>query len=158
MARARPLGRWLAVILALTLAPSIVHAQAAPAPAPPPSPAPAPRRPLVWLGATLFVLPYIASVIGATTGFVHADDMTSARGVLWVPAVGPFLMIGKGSTGGQDALLVLDGLAQVGGLSLFVYGMTIPRGHADEPAKSVEVSIAPLLAPGASGAMLIGEF
>jgi hypothetical protein len=151
-------SRRLPILLAALLAASSVRAETAPGTLPPdPPPAPA-RRPLVWAGATLFMVPYVASVLAATTGYLEPADTTSARGFLWIPAVGPFLMMGKASTAGQDALLVLDGLAQIGGLTLFVYGMTTPRMPGDARPKTGELEVVPMLAGGARGATIVATF
>ena len=120
---------------------------------------PAPS-PLIWTGATLFTLSYIASAVGATTGYDDDAGLTSSRAILWVPVVGPFIQVGSTSSAGWNILLALDGLAQIGGLTLFVYGIaTSPRPTAVRSAPTaLTLSVSPLIAPGASGATLVGTF
>jgi len=145
---------------ALLAAGTSAHAQtsttaAAPGPAPTTETAPHSKT-LVWAGASLFTLTYLASAVGATTAYADDAGTASSRTLLWVPAVGPFIMMGSISGIGWDALLALDGLAQIGGLTLFVYGLASPpaRSAADAP----KVSIAPFAVRGASGAALVGTF
>jgi hypothetical protein len=155
--RARPLF----LLAALALVASAAGAQATPTPAPlsAPPPPPAKAKGLIWGGATLFVLPYLASAIAATTGYADAAGTESARGVLWVPVVGPFIMMGNTGSGAADVLLIFDGLAQLGGLTMFVYGLTAPsKGPRTDTASRVEISIAPLVSRGVSGAMFTGSF
>jgi hypothetical protein len=170
-----------ALLMAMTSAPRTAQAQGnaapasvpapapAPASAPAPAPAPAPasaRAPLpprpaaVWGGASLFALTYVASAFSATTGYTADDGTTSSRAAMWVPLVGPFVTLGSTRPAGEDALLVLDGLAQLGGLTLFVYGLTastpaiVPR----DASGRVTLSIAPLLDRRTAGAGLMGSF
>jgi hypothetical protein len=123
-------------------------------------PASASPRPLIWTGATLFTLSYIASAVGATTGYDDDAGTTSSRAVLWVPVVGPFVWMGSTSSAGWNILLALDGLTQIGGLTLFVYGIaTSPRPTPVRSAPTaLTLSVSPLVAPGASGAALFGTF
>jgi hypothetical protein len=118
------------------------------------------RRGLVAGGASLFVLPYLASAIAATTGYTMDAGTESARGVLWVPAVGPFIMMGSTRSAGLDALLVLDGLAQIGGITLFACGLATPEPviAPNAPAEPPRVSLAPLVTRGGSGLVLMGSF
>ena len=119
-----------------------------------------PRRDLLAIGASLFVLPYMASAIAATTGYPSDASTDSTRTVMWVPAVGPFVMLGSSSSAAADLFLVLDGLAQLGGLSLFVYSLATPRASLlrDEPERAATITIAPVFARGVSGAALVGRF
>jgi hypothetical protein len=138
-------------------APPLPVAAAAPAaPSAKPNPATAwtPRkRLLASVGATTFVLPYLASAIAATTGYPQDDGDTSSRAVLWVPAVGPFIALGDGYDALASFFLVLDGVAQVGGLSLLVYSLVSPSlAHADDDgATRAQVTFAPTMVHGAPG-------
>lgn len=178
---------YFAALLALAAAvlPSVAHgepqssAPAASAEAPSSGDAPAPFAPsphpapaTVWTpqkrffasaGATAFVLPYLASAIAATTGYPQDDSDTSSRAVLWVPAVGPFIALGDGYDALASFFLVLDGVAQIGGLSLFVYGLALPAPtHTDDngpkPAQTTHLSIAPTMVHGAPGGAVAFTF
>jgi len=110
-----------------------------------------PRREasLAQAGASLFALTYLASAFVAATGYESGSGTDTSRATLWIPAVGPFITMGSVKAAGQDALLVLDGLSQVVGVTLFVYGLE---------AKPSAVSVAPSAAHGAPGAALFATF
>jgi hypothetical protein len=158
------LGAVLLVSATCLVGASPAHAQASdftsPAAVSLPSNVPRARSNLVWSGASLFALSYLASSLAATTGYSADDGLSSTRTPLWVPAVGPFVMMGSASSVGAEVLLALDGLAQIGGLTMFIYGLASPKmTHASEGTKtSFVISIAPLLAPGAPGAALVARF
>ncbi len=141
------------------------------APAPfAPSPHPAPttiwtpqKRFFASAGATAFVLPYLASAVAATTGYPQPDGDSTPRGVLWVPAVGPFIALGDGYDALASFFLVLDGVAQIGGLSLFVYGLALPAPtHADDDsskhAQITHVTVTPTMVHGAPGGAVAFTF
>jgi hypothetical protein len=107
------------------------------------------EAPLAQVGASLFALTYLASALVAATGYDSTSGTDTSRAALWIPAVGPFIMLGSVKAAGQDALLVLDGLSQVAGLTLFVYGLE---------SKTLAVSVAPTAARGAPGASLFARF
>ena len=121
------------------------------------------RRARTWLvagGASLFVLPYLASSLVASMGYDSNNGMESARAALWLPVAGPFIQMGHAKAPADEALLLLDGLAQAGGLTLFIYGLAAPRTVLvrDEIETHAKISLAPLVAPGAAGAVLAGTF
>jgi hypothetical protein len=153
---------WAMLATSAVLSSSAARAQEpAAVTSPPPSRVPSgTRKGLVLGGALLFVLPYVASSIAATTGYTTDDGTTSARGFLFIPAVGPFMMMGNTSSAAADVFLVLDGLAQVGGLTMFVYGLTLPKSvlAGGDPANTVQIAITPLLSRGASGATFVAKF
>jgi hypothetical protein len=156
------------VLAVMTSAPPAARAQAPVAPPPPvaasaaPSslPPPRPRTPLVWAGASLFALSYVASAYSATTAYQANDGTTTSRTVMWVPLVGPFILLGSTHAAGNDALLVLDGLAQIGGLTLFVYGLTSTASVAAprEATRSATISLAPLVDRRTAGASVTATF
>ncbi len=114
---------------------------------------------LIWTGATVFSATYIASAIGATTAYDDDASTTTSRGLLWIPAAGPFLLMGSTHGLGWDALLALDGVAQIGGLTVFGFGVALK--HSNPPARAaspVTLSIAPTVSRGVSGASLVGTF
>jgi hypothetical protein len=125
------------------------------------APAPAlhrPRKEIVWAGASIFALSYLASAFSATTGYMADDGTMSARTPLWVPAVGPFVMMGSTSSAAADVVLAIDGLAQIGGLTMFVYGLRAPRAAHVDTQSGPHVSVAPLVAHRVSGATLVLTF
>ncbi len=75
---------------------------------------------LVVSGALSFGLTYLASVI---TGAVTLSS-GSGNAPLFVPVVGPYVTIGTAQASGAGAVwLILDGLAQTGGATIFVYSL-----------------------------------
>src|SRR5580704_14607489 len=68
-----------------------------------------PRReaPLAQVGASLFALTYLASALVAATGYDSTSGTDTSRGALWIPGVGPFIMLGSVKAAGQGTLLVL---------------------------------------------------
>jgi hypothetical protein len=118
------------------------------------------KRLMASAGATAFVLPYMASAIAATTAYPQDDGDTSSRAVLWIPAVGPFIALGDGYDALASFFLVLDGVAQVGGLSLLVYGLVTPApAHVDDnDSTHAQVTFAPTLVHGAPGGAFAVRF
>lgn len=104
---------------------------------------------LAWSGASLFALTYLGSALAATTAYATPSGTDSSRAALWIPAVGPWVMLGSRGSAAQDTLVVLDGVAQAVGLTMFVYGL------ASSP---VAVSVTPSAARGAPGAALLATF
>ena len=159
-----------ALALATCLA-ALATASPAPASAPAPAPTLSPEaqqlekappttgRPIVWIGATVFSLSYIAAALTATTSYTSDSADTTPHGALWIPVVGPFIVMGKSSGAGHEFLLALDGAAQIAGLTLFVYGQTTPKSpqRPDDTAQ-VTVSVAPLVARGGGGASVFAVF
>ncbi len=115
-------------------------------------------RPIVWIGASIFTLSYIATALVATTSYTSDSADTTPHGALWIPVVGPFIDMGKTSGAGHEVLLALDGAAQIAGLTLFVYGQTTPKSPRPDDTPEVTVSVAPLVARGTGGASVIAAF
>jgi hypothetical protein len=151
-------------------APTAAQPANAPAPATrPPATAPATALPdrgrlLVTVGASAFTVIYLASALGATTGYdSDATDRTS-RGALWIPAVGPFIAIGYTRAAGVGVVFALDGVAQIGSIAIFAMGLVTPRPVLVRPAaddsarRGFTVSVDPLVGGGTSGATLFGTF
>jgi hypothetical protein len=168
--RGRACAAGALVLATMTSDPRTAHAQAMVPPATPATPgsvasgalpaAPRARSVPVWGGASLFALSYVASAFSATTGYPADDGTTSSRTVMWVPLVGPFVTLGSTRSAGADALLVLDGLAQIGGLTLFVYGLAsaAPAVSPHDASSHLTLALAPLADPRAPGATLVGTF
>jgi hypothetical protein len=158
----------VAVIAALASVSPRARGQAVPAPSTAvASPAPTPAAPrvrsvLVPGGASLFALTYIASAYSATTSYESDSSKTTSRTAMWVPLVGPFVTLGSTRAAGSALLLVLDGLAQAGGLSLFVYGILSSPPPAAAPRdrpSPVTLSLEPMMVDRRSGgAGVVGTF
>jgi hypothetical protein len=118
------------------------------------------RSALVPIGASFFALPYLASAASAASAYGTDDGTSSSRAALWIPAAGPFIQMGSAGSAGAGVLLALDGLAQVGGLTMLVYGLASPPIFfaPSDDRSTPRISIMPLRAARASGAALFGIF
>jgi hypothetical protein len=81
-------------------------------------------RSLVVAGAVTFGATYLSSFIGAAAVVSAGGSNAGQFGPLFAPVVGPFIAVGTtASTGPGTVWLVLDGLAQTGGVVMFIYGL-----------------------------------
>jgi hypothetical protein len=133
--------------------------------APEAAPSPALRRvlrsskALVAGGGSLFATLYLASALAAADGYDSPDGTSNPRGSLWIPAAGPFIMLGHTTSALADVFLVLDGLGQLGGLTMFVYGIATPKAIlVPADTTTTKVDVVPLVGAGISGAALVGRF
>lgn len=82
------------------------------------------HRGLVIGGAVTFSSAYLLSVLGAVAGATDGAKGPKRFLPLLVPVAGPFITIGTAdSKGAGTSTLVLDGLAQTGGVVLFIVGL-----------------------------------
>jgi hypothetical protein len=110
-------------------------------------------------GASAFALLYFASSLAASSGYNSADGTTDPRGYLWIPVVGPFIVLGHTSSAISDVFLVLDGLGEAGGLAALFYGIASPRTvQVPADTKPAKIDVVPLLGGGRSGAAIVGSF
>ena len=124
------------------------------------------RKGLVVGGAVLFGTTYLLSALIAA---VSTDVCNSNIGpcqsasTLFIPGVGPFIALGpNGGSATGDFFLVLDGLAQIGGLAMFTIGLASPKtvlvrndlGYDSAP----HLSLAPIFGAGRSEVGLVGTF
>jgi hypothetical protein len=82
-----------------------------------------PRLGLVIGGAVLFGVTWLCSAAGG--GIASAAGDTKAD-LMLIPVAGPFALIPSGSATG-DFFLVLDGIAQAGGIAMLVAGLAAPK-------------------------------
>jgi hypothetical protein len=83
------------------------------------------RTGLVVAGAVTFGSLYL---ITALTGALISDVGGGGDGkLLLIPVAGPFCLLGAGAGATADLFLVLDGLAQAGGIAMFIAGLAAPR-------------------------------
>jgi hypothetical protein len=90
------------------------------------------RTGLMVGGAVMFGTLYLISVLVAA----GSQDATSAEGgssnpdaALYIPAIGPFLQMGNTSSATGNVFLAIDGIAQCGGIAMFIYGIASPRTY-----------------------------
>ena len=76
-----------------------------------------PSKALIGTGGAVFATLYLASSLAASDGYDSPDGTSNPRGSLWIPVVGPFIMLGHTTSAISDVFLVLDGLARPGVLT-----------------------------------------
>src|SRR5262249_22310473 len=82
------------------------------------------NRSLVIAGAITFGAPYIVSALVAATVISADSSSGSDLAPLLIPCVGPFVTIATARAEGAGTFwLVLDGVAQTGGVVMFIAGM-----------------------------------
>jgi hypothetical protein len=138
------------------------------------------RKGLVIGGAVLFGSTYLISAFTATAGAANASetcainmDFGSSQDcntgnpltALFIPAVGPFIQMahsGNGAVG--NFWLALDGIAQVGGITMFVVGLASPKtvlvrnDLGSIKKKDFQLSLAPIVSPQRQGMGVVGTF
>jgi hypothetical protein len=88
------------------------------------------RTGLIVGGAVTFGSLYLLSVMGAA--IVHDANQavggsTDNADALFIPAIGPFVEMGKTTTASGNVMNVIDGLAQCSGLVMLYFGLTSPK-------------------------------
>jgi hypothetical protein len=108
----------------------------------------------VTLGAA-YLTTVLTGALAAALGTLTGSRMDA--GPAFVPVLGPFLEMGQDHSGGQRAWAAL-GLAQTAGAIMLVYGLNNRRTILVRNDQLSATSIAPLIAPGASGLSVVGRF
>ncbi len=120
------------------------------------------RKGLVIGGAVTFGVVYLLTALaGAVTSDV--GDVTCGSGcsggtrsakLLLIPVGGPFALVGATGSATADFFLVLDGVAQAGGLAMLIAGLAAPQPIlVRDVAKNVDLKLMPTpMMFGATGA------
>ena len=85
------------------------------------------RRGAVIAGAVVFGSLYLLSTMAAAASSDNHGSSSSSLGALWVPGVGPFIQMASTREATGKYLLAIDGLGQLAGGALFVYGLSSPK-------------------------------
>jgi hypothetical protein len=129
------------------------------------------RKGLVIGGAVLFGTTYLLSALTASVA-ISADSAdcngcsgnSSGLGTLLIPGVGPFVtMAHSGNTALGNFWLAFDGIAQVGGITMFAIGIASPktvlvRNDLGSNSSGFHLALSPIIAPGRQGMGVIGTF
>lgn len=129
------------------------------------------RKGLMIAGGVTFGVTWLASIAAARyrieerdPGFFdRAEDGEDvdwpAEASLMIPVAGPWMALAQldDASGRDKALIAGSGLAQLGGLAMLGVGLFY-EDTVLVKKETVEVSAAPLLAPGVAGAALTGSF
>lgn len=119
------------------------------------------RKGLVIGGAVLFGSTYLLSALSAAliTDASNATGSSSSAGALFIPVVGPFVEIGQVHGDATASLfLVLDGLCQAGGVTMFAIGLASPRTELVRNDFGFNMHFAPIVSKDYSGMGLVGKF
>ena len=120
----------------------------------------------VTLGS-LWVISIIFGAAGASIEQTDEDLNGDTNGitpedwyVLMVPVAGPFIGIATlEPEGAGTAFLILDGVAQAGGLAMLIAGLAARETYIRPvPYGEIDVRVAPVVAPGFAGMGLNGTF
>ncbi|HEX3763363.1 MAG TPA: hypothetical protein VHW23_31930 [Kofleriaceae bacterium] len=109
----------------------------------------------VTLGATYLCTAFVGALAEAVD---NVDRNNTNVAPVYVPVVGPFLEIGETDSSFARFWLTVSGLGQTAGAIMLVYGLTSPRTTLVRNDQLIVTSIAPLVAPGASGLSVVGRF
>lgn len=82
------------------------------------------RKGLVIGGAVTFGVLYLLSAI---SGAIASDSGAKDGRLLFIPVAGPFTLLGSGTPATAAVFLVIDGIAQAGGIAMFVAGLAAPK-------------------------------
>lgn len=120
-----------------------------------------PRTGLAIGGGVLFGAMYFLSVLGAA--IVHdANNEFGGKDnadALFIPGLGPFLQMSKTSSATGNVFNAIDGVAQCGGIAMFILGLTSQRSVLvrNDLAKPLVLPM-PYVAQGGGGFGLVGRF
>ncbi len=85
------------------------------------------RKGLVVGGAVAFGVCYFFSALVAAAGQDSSNGGSNNESALWIPAIGPFIQMANNSSAIGNVFLVIDGIAQAGGLAMLVGGLVSPK-------------------------------
>ncbi|HEX8113629.1 MAG TPA: hypothetical protein VF516_38120, partial [Kofleriaceae bacterium] len=109
----------------------------------------------VTLGATYLATAFIGAV---AADFLKAEGSNASVGPVFLPVAGPFLEIGQTDSAIARFYLAVSGLGQTAGAIMLLYGLTSPRTVLVRNDQLIVTSLAPMIAPGASGLAVVGRF
>jgi len=123
------------------------------------------RKGLVIAGAATFGGAWLLSVVTASLAVDTTSSFSSGMtegdaAVLYIPVAGPFVSLATYNPSATGSLvLVIDGLAQAGGLAMLITGLASEQTYLRRTrAAERHVELQPLAGPGLVGAGLSGAF
>jgi hypothetical protein len=107
------------------------------------------NRSLIIAGSITFGAPYLISALVAAT-VVSADSNNGGElAPLFAPVVGPFIAIGTAHAEGAATFwLIFDGLAQAGGVAMFIAGLTMEEKYLQRTPPHASIKPEVLVNPG----------
>jgi hypothetical protein len=121
------------------------------------------RSGLVTAGVTLFGVTYGSSLLATALDATLCATACASVGhdeALAVPGIGPFVQMARTTNPAGNAILALDGLAQLGGIAMFTVGLAM-RQEVFVPDRAVETPrlvVTPVAGSGGAGFLLGGRF
>ncbi len=116
------------------------------------------RKDLVIAGASLFGSLYLLSALVAAGDADAHQGSSNPAGALWIPGIGPFIQIAQTGSEVAGLFLAIDGLIQVGGLTMFTIGLAAPKTELVRNDIGLHLHIAPIVARDRTGMALVGTF
>jgi hypothetical protein len=124
------------------------------------------RKGLVIGGAVLFGTTYLFTALGASVVEGCGNSCGNSNvGSLFVPGVGPFIQMAQPGNGALGNFwLAVDGIAQLGGITMFVVGLAAPKtvlirnDLGSSSKKDFQLALSPIVGPGRQGMGLVGAF
>ena len=117
-----------------------------------------PRTQLLRSGLAMLGMAYGLSALTAAIGQDTSEGGSNPVAMMWIPVAGPFLEIGQSSSATADVLLVGLGGVQLAGAIMVYYGLTTKRTVFLRNDLVGGLTVAPMVANGASGMSLSGHF
>lgn len=109
----------------------------------------------VTLGATYLATAFIGAV---AEDFIRASGSNTSLTPLYIPIAGPFLEIGQTDSAVARFYLAVSGLGQSAGALMLLYGISSSRTVLVRNDQLIVTSVAPMIAPGATGLSIVGRF
>jgi len=109
----------------------------------------------VTLGATYLATTFIGAVAAE---FDKAEGRDTNIAPVFLPVAGPFLEIGETDSPFARFCLAVSGAGQVAGAVMLLYGLSSSRTVLVRNDQLIVTSLAPMIAPGASGLSVVGRF
>jgi hypothetical protein len=87
------------------------------------------QRGLIIGGSVMFGVMYLLSVVvaAAVSDANKASGGTTNDDALYIPGIGPFMLMPGNSSSLGNVVLAIDGAVQTGGIIMFIYGITSPK-------------------------------
>lgn len=117
------------------------------------------RKGLVIAGSVVFGTMWLISSLVAAVSSDANQGRSNPDGALWVPGIGPFVQMANTSSATGNFVLVIDGVAQTGGLTMLIVGLTSPKTVLVRNDLGLHVQPTPMaLGRNGGGFGLVGSF
>lgn len=96
-------------------------------------------------GAGLFGAAYLCSALAAGVGLIADSQGNKDIAALFVPVAGPFMMLAhppSDAGSGRAVVLVMDGVAQVGGIGMLLVGIVMDQQEPPDPVNTKVPTVA----------------